>query len=88
MMLMNSVQRTQFNLLVASFRDKKPGLLFTKDGNRHRSNSFAAHFWAGYDGIDGGLFQPRSRVYRSGAGYIFYLAGKHCRETLTEELDI
>ena len=87
-MLMNAKQRTQFNLLVNSFKNKTPGPLFTKAGNRNRGNSFAANFWAGYDRVDGGLFQPRSRQYQNSVGYIFYVAGKYCRETLTEEVDI
>lgn len=49
---------------------------FTKDGTRHHGNSFAAAFWAGYDGAKigiGNYADPRDKL---SAGYVFYRAGQ------------
>ena len=72
-------KRTQFDRLLAAFvrQDK---LLFTAGGLPHRSNSFAGHFWAGHDGIDGGLYRPDDPQYRSSPAYVFYRAGQECRQ--------
>jgi|OM-RGC.v1.033232724 hypothetical protein len=71
-------KREQFDKLIAAF-ERQDKLLFTSSGKPHRGNSFAAHFWAGYYGLSGGLFQPSSNQYRNSAAYVFYRAGIECR---------
>ena len=78
-MFKNPQKREQYNRLMVAYASKDK-LLFNADGTRHCRNSFAANFWAGFDGIDGGLFQPNTREYRNMASYVFYRAGADCRK--------
>lgn len=72
-------KREQYNRLMAAYV-RKDKLLFNADGTQNRNNSFAANFWAGYNGVEGVLFNPYSSQYRSTASYVFYRAGADCRK--------
>lgn len=80
----HSGKRRQFDLLIDAWQ-RQDKLLFTRNGTPHRSNSFAAHFWAGFAGTDGGLFRPGDRIYQGSASYVFYRAGAACRERHEEK---
>lgn len=73
-------KRDQYRMLVDGFNRKAPAL-FNADGTRNLGNSFIAHFWAGYDGIDrGSRFRPSDADYRARGSYVFYRAGADCRK--------
>jgi hypothetical protein len=72
-------KRRQFQMLVDGYARGAPAL-FNPDGSRNYGNSFIAHFWAGYDGIDGGRFRPSDIGYRTSGSYVFYRAGQECRK--------
>jgi hypothetical protein len=71
------LKRKQFDMLIAAF-EQKDKMLFTRESLPHRNNSFAASFWAGYNGLTGGLFHPDDPKYREMAAYVFYRAGQEC----------
>lgn len=73
----NPLKRKQFDSLLVAFENKNK-ILFTRDGLPNHGNSFAAHFWAGHDGINGGRFRPNDPQYRAVPSYVFYRAGQEC----------
>ena len=74
-------KRAQYQILMVAYASRNK-FLFQTDGGRKVSNSFAANFWAGFDGIDGGLFRPNDPAYRKTASYVFYRAGVDCRKNI------
>ena len=72
----NPIYRKQYEDAIAAYQSKNK-FLFHGD-QPHRSNSWAANFWAGFNGIDGGLFRPNDPVYRRSPSYVMYRAGKDC----------
>ena len=78
-MFKNPQKREQYNRLMAAYA-RKDKMLFNADGTQNRNNSFTAHFWAGYNGLEGVLFNPYSSQYRSTGSYVFYRAGADCRK--------
>lgn len=80
-MFKNPQKLAQYDRLLAAFA-RKDKLLFNSDGTPHRRNSISGNFWAGFDGIDGGLFRPNDPAYRKTASYVFYRAGADCRKNI------
>lgn len=76
--------KRQFAMLIEAYR-RRDKLLFTRDGKPQRGNSPASNFWAGHDGVEGGLFRPKDPGYRRSASYVFYRAGQACRELAADE---
>lgn len=76
-------RRERFDQILAAFAAKGPPL-FYRDGTRGQ-NSFASHFWAGYTGLRGGLYQPDSPAYRRSPAYVFYHAGTVARDLDRQE---
>jgi hypothetical protein len=72
----NPIHRRQYDRMVAAFKSKDR-FLFHGD-QPYTGSSFAANFWAGYHGVDSGLFRPSDRAYRMSSSYIFYRAGQDC----------
>lgn len=73
-------RQQQYESVVSAYRERRR-ILFTPDGLRCRGNSFAAAFWAGYDGFDKGLWDFSQRAARGSVGYIFYVAGRDMHKT-------
>ena len=72
----NPIYRKQYEDAVAAYQSKNK---FLFHGNRpHRGNSWAANFWAGFNGVDGGLFRPNDPAYRRSPSYVMYRAGADC----------
>ena len=69
----------QFDSLVLAYQ-QQASFLFQADGNCRRNNSFAAHFWAGFEGINGGLFRASDPAYRRTLAYVLYRAGQECAQ--------
>jgi hypothetical protein len=74
-------KRAQYQSLMVGYASRNK-MLFNADGTQNRNNSFAAHFWAGYNGIEGVLFNPYNSQYRNTGGYVFYRAGADCRKNI------
>jgi hypothetical protein len=72
----SALYRRQYEKAVASYKNKDK-FLFHGD-QPHRGNSFAADFWAGFNGIEGALFRPTDATYRRSPSYVLYRAGKDC----------
>jgi hypothetical protein len=72
-------KREMYDRVVRSYRTRS-GLAFTPDGSRHTGSSFAANFWAGFDGVENSLYQPSDRGYRESYAYVLYAAGRYCSQ--------
>ena len=79
----SALYRRQYDKAVAAYQNKDK-FLFHGD-QPHRSNSWAATFWAGFNGIEGGLFRPTDSTYRRSPSYVLYRAGKDCAATSKQE---
>ena len=75
-------KRDQFSRLVQSYITRSAPL-FDDEGWAVR-NSFNAHFWAGYHGQTGPLYQPKSPAYRRSPSFIWYEAGRIIRHVEVE----
>ena len=65
--------RRTFDLWVKAYLERKKNLFHA--GRRHQGSSFAAAFWAGYDGLSVGSRVPS----RDMLAWPIYRAGQACR---------
>lgn len=70
-------RKAQFNRAIRAYTEQHP-IFFFDNGDRNRLSSFSAAFWAGYDGVVGGLYHQDNRGYRETGSYVFYSAGRAC----------
>lgn len=71
----NKARRESYDAVLKMYQDRHK-TLFAKDGSRNYGNSFAAHFWLGYDGKTRGQANYSDRASRETGGYVFYRAGQ------------
>ena len=73
----NPLSRKQFDQCLEMYETKHRNF-FLPDGSPHRNNSFAAAFWAGYNGLKTGLWDYSSN--KAQIDYIFYRAGQEVKK--------
>lgn len=73
----NPLSRKQFDQCLKMFETKHRNF-FLRDGTPHCNNSFAAAFWAGYNGFNTGLWDFTH--HKAQIDYIFYRAGQEVKK--------